>query len=263
MNKKTLSFITVLSIIIGLCSFSLIMLFDGSIEGNVLETFLYPYWVFTIIGIIVYTFNYEKMICSDDFFINPLNLFLPLVNIFILLIICILATEKDTNSNNKRKIFKKDNDKMAKKYPQLNSLNALKEIFDLITTASNVNDKNISEKSLSTKKLIELIIFLENNYQKDEYSKLLIDYEITFVKLVSIYNESINTHIVILDEILISSKELLNQFSSKVIEIQANIKENGLTEKEHKIKLETEFREKSKERLLKEIDDEIQFHKNK
>ena len=264
MNKNTVIFITVLSIIIGLCSFALILLFYGSIKGDVLKIFLYPYWLFTIIGFIFFSFNYEKMKCIDgELFINPLNLFLPLVNVFALFIICAFATEKDTNNNNERKIFKKDKNKLTKKYPQLNSLNALKEIFDLITTVSNVNDNNITENSMSTKKLKEFINFLEKNYQKDEYSKLLIEFEITFIKLITIYNESINTHIVILDEILISSKELLNQFSDKVDEIRINIQDNGLVEKENKIKIEIELREKSKERLLKEIDDEIQFHKNK
>jgi hypothetical protein len=200
---------------------------------------------------------------NDDFFISPLFLFVPLVNIFCLFLISGLALDEVITNDNERKIFKKDSNKMTKKYLQLNSLNALKEIFDLLTTPSNVIDMNSSEKSMSTNKLAEIIIFLENNYQKDEYSKLLIDYEISFVKLVSIYNESINTHIVILDEILISSKELLNQFINEVNEVRENIVENSLTDKENKIKFETEFREKSKERLLKEIDDEIQFHKNK
>ena len=263
MNQKTIFFVTLAAKLIGLCSVVLAYLLDG-VVGDSFAAFFYSYWMYTIIGLTIFTINYEKMKRSDgdgDFFIYPINLFIPLVNIFALLIISAIALESDEKeNNNKRKVSLKEKNKMTKKYPQLNSLNSLKEIYDIIFISSLVKVEDKTKKPISEEELKQMITLLKNNYQKNEYAQLLMDYEISFIKLLSIFEECLNINEFILDEVLLSSRELLKQFTNKVQETRENIEKNELMEIEKKRKINIQTKDKAKERFLKEINDEIRFH---
>jgi hypothetical protein len=231
--------------------------------GDIFKFFLFLYWIFTIVGFIVYTLNYEKINSEEnEFTIDPIYFLIPMANIFNLLFtISIIFEHYKELKKNKESI--KEKYKMTKKYPQLNSLNVLKEIFETITFSSNVNEEedNIN-KPMSAQEFKQMITFLENNYQKDEYSQLLIEYEFSFIKLISIFRESITIENKISEDILIPSNKLLRQFSNKVEATRKTIEKNELIEKERKFNIDNETKDKTKERFINEINEEIKFHEN-
>jgi hypothetical protein len=231
--------------------------------GDIFKFFLFLYWIFTIVGFIVYTLNYEKINSEEnEFTIDPIYFLIPMANIFNLLFtISIIFEHYKELKKNKESI--KEKYKMTKKYPQLNSLNVLKEIFETITFSSNVNEEedNIN-KPMSAQEFKQMITFLKSNYQKDEYSQLLIKYEFSFIKLISIFKESNTIENKISEDILIPSNKLLRQFLNKVEEARKSIEKNELIEKEKKLNIDIETKDKTKERFINEINEEIKFHEN-
>jgi hypothetical protein len=262
MRKKISVFFTIFSIIIGLAFFTIIYLLNGTVVAKNIEIIFYMYWMFTIAGYIIFIFNYDILKNNeDDFLLEPINLFIPVINICIFLIFVITLVEK-RKEHKKIKESIKEKYKMTKKYPQLNSLNALKEVFETITFNSNADIEDSINKPLSPVEFKQMITFLESNYQEYEYSQLLIKYEFSFIKLLSIFRESISIENKISDDIFIPSNKLLRQFSNKAEAARNTIEKNELIEKERKFNIDNETKDKTKERFINEINEEIKFHEN-
>jgi hypothetical protein len=263
MSKSLSVYSMILSIIVGISCAITAYLANDTFEGNLLKFFLIFYWIFTIAGLIATVKNYEKLTYDEkEFFINPLYLFLPLGNIIaFILFVLIIFEHDDEHKKNIESI--KEHKKMTKKYPQLISLTALIEILELLKVDEYTNREIANNKPMSVQHLEEMVIFLRKNHKIDELANLLMNYEFSFIKLITIYKESIAVENIILDELLIPSKILLQQFSNKVDAIQSNIEKNMLSEKEMIKNIETITKNVTKERLINEINQEIKFHEIK
>jgi hypothetical protein len=206
--------------------------------------------------------NYDNSDFREEaFFIHPLFLFIPAFNIIVAFgYIGIAITHSKKHKG--KKAFTKEKNRMTKKYPQLVSLNALKEIYEIINVKDNVNADLIVKKPMTGHDLNQLIIFLDNNYLRDEYSNLLSNYEFTFIKLISIYKENIAIENLISSDIFMSSKKILEQFSNKLQDAKNNIEKNKYLEKEIKNSIESQTRDVTKRRLLNEINEEFKFHES-
>jgi hypothetical protein len=263
MYKGFFVFASVVAILIGIGSFMLEPTLNVE-EKPLLSIFQFGYWLFVTINLFLLAIFYNKIDYDDDFIFS----LIPIVNfafmVGMIIEISLLYSEKNKSNRIKNnKYFKLSNNKMTKKYPQLISLNALKEIYDTINESMYVRRevrKNIRDFK---NELQDIIIFLEKNYQTDEYYQLLIKYEISFIKCLSIFKDCIANNEIILDDVLNSSIELLEYFLKDVEETQKNIEKAAREEKLAKNKINTESKEKTKERYVKEIQEEIDLLKNK
>jgi hypothetical protein len=263
MSKSLSVYLMMLSIIVGISCAITAYLANGPFEGNFFKFFLVFYWIFTIAGLIILVKNFEKLKWDEKYFlIEPFYLFIPLINAIVLVCYIIIITEYNKEHKISNRTIKEKN-KMTKKYPQLISLTTLIEILELLKVDEYTNEEIVNNKPMSVQHLEEMIIFLRKNHKIDEFAKLLINYEFSFIKLITIYKESIAVENIILDEILIPSKNLLQQFSNKVDAIQSNIEKNVSLEKEMKKNVEIITKNVTKERLINEINEEIKFHEVK
>jgi hypothetical protein len=271
MSKNIITFITLLSGIVGIACLMLVFVFNGTTLGGTIKYFLFLYWSFVTLGFFVAMLNYDNIdFRKDAFFIHPFFLFVPGANVIVALGYTGIAITVPLDyigiaiahsiKHKGKKAFIKEKNRMTKRYPQLVSLNALKEIYEIINVKTNLRQALLVEKPMTGDDLKRLIIFLENNYLHDEYSNLLSNYEFTFIKLISIYKENIAIENLISSDIFMSSKKILEQFSDKVQDAKNNIEKNKLLEKEMNNSIEIQTRDITKQRLLNEINEEFKFH---
>jgi hypothetical protein len=192
--------------------------------------------------------NYKNL--KGDVFV-PAMAFIPYLNILVFLTLVIVLCSRFGTIKDKPKKSTFDK-KILKKYPQLYTLDMLKEIKKMyeqeikITFKSEEIDKLLTVKQ----KLNATIDFLEENYQETYFYQLLNSYEISFAKLLSIFKESLSIEKKVKDDVLFASRDLLEQFCDKV---NSAIQNTDV--------IENETKEKINERFIKDIREEINFHK--
>jgi predicted RNase H-like nuclease len=176
---------------------------------------------------------------------------IPFLNILVFLKLTNDLFNRFKKSENKSKNSNYDK-KTLKKYPHLNTLNMLKEIKKMYEQEIKITFKNeeIDKFLVVKQKLNETIDFLEENYQEDYFHQLLNTYEISFAKLLSIFKESLSIEKKVADDVLFAGRELLEQFCDKV---NSRISNDDV--------IENETKEKIRERFVKDIKGEIEFHK--
>jgi predicted RNase H-like nuclease len=176
---------------------------------------------------------------------------IPFLNILVFLKLTNDLLNRFRKNENKSKNSNYDK-KILKKYPQLNTFNMLKEIKKMYEQEIKITFKNeeIDKFLVVKQKLNETIDFLEENYQEDYFHQLLNSYEISFAKLLSIFKESLSIEKKVKDDVLFASRDLLEQFCDKVNSVIQNTDV-----------IENEIKEKINERFIKDIREEINFHK--
>ena len=189
------------------------------------------------------------------------SMFLPLLNILNSLVcvfnISAILTKKHMVKRN------------SKKHPEIAALNVLKEILKKYKSEINLHNKNAmyrqiqiacnEEKGMEFKKMVDLdwkfqslFEYLEKECNKPEITKLFLENEITFTRILTIINESEKINEDLTSELLMISRETLMNFHSEVMSIKL---------KEEKIKNETE--EATRNRLIEELKDEVMYQNNR
>jgi hypothetical protein len=173
--------------------------------------------------------------------------FIPFINILVFLTLIIKMFNLFSVMEDKSKF-----NKSFKKYPQLYTLDMLKEIKKIYEQEIKTTFESVEiDKLLMVKrKLNTTIDLLEENYQETFFYQLLNSYEISFAKLLSIFKESLSIEKKVKDDVLFASRDLLEQFCDKVNSVIQNTDV-----------IENEIKEKINERFIKDIREEINFHK--
>jgi hypothetical protein len=194
----------------------------------------------------------------DDFTIT----FFPFINLLFTLfiivgIISILVDHSKAVGKEKPVKFKekKRNKKLFKKNPELSSISTLEKIqFEYkiqllnldVSKASNLWILNFNQN------LLILIEDLKKNHTKPKITQLLLTYEVTFARILSILNESNEIEKELYDELLFVSKDSINYFIEEVQNV--NKLENELF---------NESKETTRKRFIEELKSDLDFQKNR
>jgi hypothetical protein len=145
----------------------------------------------------------------------------------------------------------KEKQQHKQKYPGLVSINILKDIRNKYSDIiANTEDIELKKQLIPIENdLVSLIESLEANYQKPEFARIFSLYEITFVLLKSTIEESEQISDELTNEILLVSKNSIEQVLLEVEQVSNN-----------KVMFEKETMEAIKKTFVDRIKEDQEYH---
>ena len=207
--------------------------------------------IITLLNFIIVLPLFLKEIKEDPKFkeatlIIFISFFIPILNGILLFLV--LKDEYPIFRDNRKK------KKFEKKHPELVSLNILKDIHNIyFDKIANIKD-NDSKKTLIIieNKLNYLVDILEAKHIKSEYSRILSLYELTLALIVSTIKESEQINAEITNEVLLVSKDSIEQIFLEVQQLE-NIEVN----------LENKSNEVIRKSLIDKIKEDQEYHRRR
>jgi hypothetical protein len=208
--------------------------------------------IITILNFIFVLPTFLKEVKNEPEHVTPLYILSFLIVIFpIFNLYVLIYFLKNNYPEFKEKLAKR---KFKKKHPELISLNILKDIREIY---SDHLTKDIDTKSRKTiiefvDMLHSLINILETNHQQAEFARILSLYELSFALIQSTLKESKLINDELTNELLLISKESIEQ---AIVETQEII--------EKEIRVENESNEVIRNNLINGLKEDQAYHKKR